>query len=134
MSAEERMIEAAIAYLGRRWGPRAQLRTISLEIVGSDGVRQEIRLRANVVPLSHDDGDNVEPGSIRECVLEVLGDAENPLKGQTIARRAGRSYSGTFRAALAAMVREGLLVLGESGYSLSAGESGQDSQKVTSDG
>jgi hypothetical protein len=55
----------------------------------------------------------------RRAVLKVLADAEGGgLNGVTIARRAGSSYSGTFRAALASMAREGLLTLGAEGYEL----------------
>jgi hypothetical protein len=127
MSAEERMLDAILAYLGRRLGPRAVLRGIRLDAVGSDGIRQEIRLKPLALGVAGDEDEGLSVSPIRAAVVEVLGDAEGALKGQAIARRAGRSYSGTFRAALASMVREGVLILGPEGYEL-GDEGGQDGQ------
>ena len=127
MSAETRLIEAAIAYLGKRLGPRATLKGIALSVAGSDGVRQEIRLKPTGLGQSTEDEE--EGGTpIRRAILEVLGDADNPLKAQSIANRAGRACSGPFRAALASMVRDGDIVLLDDGYSLS--EDGQASQEA----
>ncbi len=125
MSAETRLIEAAIAYLGRRLGPRATLRGIRLDVAGSDGVRQEIRLKPTGLGQSVEDEE--EGGTpIRRAILEVLADSDRPLKAQSIANRAGRACSGPFRATLASMVRDGDLQILEEGYSLA--EAGQDSQ------
>jgi hypothetical protein len=118
MSAETRLIEAAIKYSGLRLGPRATLKAIRLDIVGPDGVKQEIKLKPTGLGQSVEDEDDVRGTSIRRAIEEVLADAEAPLKAQTIARRAGRSCSGPFRATLAVMVRDGDLTLGEDGYSL----------------
>ncbi len=125
MSAETRLIEAAIIYIGKRLGPRATLRGIRLDVAGSDGVRQEIRLKPNGMGQSIEDEE--EGGTpIRRAILEVLAGADRPLKAQSIANRAGRACSGPFRATLASMVRDGDLVLLEEGYSLS--EASEDSQ------
>lgn len=127
MSAEERMLDAIVVYIGRRLGPRAVLRAVRLDVIGGDGLRQQIRLKPTALGVSVEEE---EGGTtpIRRAVLEVLSDAGTALKGQAIARRAGRSYSGTFRAALAAMVREGTLVLGTEGYEIGEAEDERDSQ------
>lgn len=126
MSAETRLIEAAIVYIGKRLGPRATLKGIRLDVAGSDGVRQEIKLRP--VGLGQSIEDEEEGGTpIERAILEVLADAPRPLKAQSIANRAGRACSGPFRATLASMVRDGDIVLSEDGYSLS--EEGQAEQE-----
>jgi hypothetical protein len=126
MSAEERMLDAILTYLARRLGPRVVLRGVRLDVVGSDGLRQEIRLKPQSLGVAPDEDDPALT-PIRRAVLEVLAEADGPLKAQAIARRAGRSYSGAFRATLAQMVREGVIVLGPEGYE--PGEDGEDSRE-----
>lgn len=55
-------------------------------------------------------------------ILDLLGRAERPLKGRTVAARLGRSYSSHLRETLADMVRRGQLARGPKGGYWPAGK------------
>ncbi len=118
MSAESQFINAVLVYIGRRLGPCVQVRKIRLDVIGLDGIRQDIRLHTAALGSSVADEDPEQGSSIRSSIVEVLVNADGGLKGATIARRAGRAFSGAFRQALANMVKEGRLRLTEDGYEL----------------
>jgi hypothetical protein len=58
-------------------------------------------------------------------IVGVLTGAERPLKGQAIARRAGKNYCGYFRTALARLSERGIIVVGPDGYEIGTGLPGQ---------
>lgn len=127
MSAEQSILEAIVAYLGRRLGPRAVLRVVKIEATAADGVRHKLKMKPGegLGTAPGQDGENTTP--IRSAVIAVLLEAEKPLKAAAIAKRAERANSGIFRTTMAEMVREGILVLGAAGYAL-AEQEGENSE------
>lgn len=56
------------------------------------------------------------PESLAEKFLRVLAGSTRPIKGATVARRAGMKYSGHAKRVLAELVEEGEVTLLEEGY------------------
>lgn len=129
---EQSAIEAITAYLLRRHGPGVILRAVSLEIVAG-GMVQEITFRPGslaAVPCGQTEGrqetDRVDENRpitpTMQRILSVLGEANRPLKGETVARRAGKNYTGHFRTALHQLRERELILLLDEGYWLAGRE------------
>ena len=57
-------------------------------------------------------------GDVASQILDVLAEADRPLKGQAIATRAGRKFNSHFKQVLAQLKRDGEVVLVADGYTL----------------
>ncbi len=53
-----------------------------------------------------------------KLIVATLDKADRPLKGEAVARRSGKNYTGHFRTALAQLKERGVIALLEDGYSL----------------
>ncbi len=129
---EQTALDALAAYLLRRMGPGTVLRVVSLEVVNA-GLIQEITLRPGALAVSAaptEAGGEAEQRQEPELpltptmliIVSVLKEADRPLKGEAVARRAGKNYTGHFRAALARLRERGIVLMLEAGYWLASRE------------
>lgn len=123
-SPEAAALRALAAYLTVRYGAGYVLRRVRVEAEGPDHI--PIRVALDPLPMTTElaqaatpDAEQAQPGTVR-AILDVMGTAEKPLKGEAIARRAGKKYNPHFRRTLSQLKREGTLRAVEGGYWLAA--------------
>lgn len=101
---------AAVAVTGAEFGP---VRVTRVKLWLADGREVTADLPA---PLVEKDWAATKAGS---AIIEVLASAGRPLKGSAIAVNAKYPYNGSFRSALAGLVKQGVLYHAEDdGYEL----------------
>lgn len=125
---EELIVRAVLEALAAE-RPGWRLVELSLSLVCQSGVTSHLTLKPGqgfAVPPAggQTDADQTDtpdrPAGTRQRILDALAAAAGPLKGEAVARRAGKRYNGYFREVLAGMVRDGLLVRTDEGYRLPA--------------
>jgi hypothetical protein len=80
-------------------------------------VGPSVQLPVIYLPLVEPDSEEGGQG-LRDAILATLDEAAGPLKTSAIARRAGRAYSGSFRATIKAMRESNEIVAVDDGYKL----------------
>ncbi len=91
------------------------VRVLTLRVELADGTTQRLQMPAPAPPPK--DWTKTKAG---RAILDVLAREGRPLKGATIAKLTGYGYAGSFRSALAGLVKQGELLHDEDddGYEL----------------
>lgn len=114
----EKLLAAGLrSVLGNGLHVELNIRELHIAVRLGDGPAEE------GVIASEPEGARMTPTAT--AILETLQKAEHPLKGESIARRANRPFSGGFRGTLAQLVKAGVLVVLPGGYWLKSREGGE---------
>jgi hypothetical protein len=138
-SPERQLVELVQAHLARRLGTGYALTHVLFKVRAPDGTEMELSLTPGTLFVlgapavsAETQTESERPRDVcrtetdlprltptEQAVVDVLASAASPLKGEAIARRAGKNYSGHFRGVLAVLLANGVLIY-EDGYWLAS--------------